>query len=174
MTRFQDYLKAEIFAETFSKIFFSGSAGRAVAVVFAITYGFLSITFGIVFLALKIVFAISKAAVSAYSNSTFRIRGKAFRNLKRSVRKFGDALNVRKGGGWIAFEITGNGLRDGRFSVALAYHRKTGAVRIFRSTRNGQIEFGTDEILRILRRERGFPRPEDFPEFYSNLRIHVL
>lgn len=174
MTRFQDYLKAEIFAETFSKIFFSGPAGRAVAVVFAITYGFFSIMFGIAYLLFRIVSVIVKTVISAYLKSSFRIRGKILRDLKRSVRKFGDRMEIRKGNGWTALEISGNGLRNGGFSVALAYHSKTGAIRIFRSAPDGQFELGTDEILRILRRENGFPRPEDFSEFYSNLRIHVL
>lgn len=174
MTRFQDYLKAEIFAETFSKIFFSGPAGRAVAVVFAITYALFSITFGVVFLSFRIAFAILKAAASAYLNSSFRIRRKTLRSLKRSVRKFGDRMEIRKGNGWTAFEISGNGLRNGGFSVALAHHPKTGAVRVFRSTPNGQLEFEIGEILRILQRGNRFPHFEDFPEFYSNLRTHVL
>ncbi|MFZ3233200.1 MAG: hypothetical protein WA194_06895 [Patescibacteria group bacterium] len=174
MTRFQDYLKAEIFAETFSKIFFSGPAGRAVAVVFAITYGFFSITFGAAYLLFRIFSAVVKTVVSAYLNSSFHIRGKILRDLKSSVRKFGDRMEIRKGDGWTALEISGNGLRDGGFSIALAYHRKTDAVRIFRSMPGGQLELGTDEILRILQRENGFPHPEDFPTVYSNLRTHVL
>lgn len=174
MTRFQDYLKAEIFAETFSKIFFSGPAGRVVAIVFAITYAFFSITFGIAFLLLRIAFAILKTAVSAYLNSSFRIRRKTFRSLKRRVRKFGDRMEIRKGNGWTAFEISGNGLRYGEFAIAFAHHGKTGAVRIFRSAPNGQLELETDDIRRLLQRENGYPRLEDFPEAYSNLRTHVL
>ena len=174
MTRFQDYLKAEIFAETFSKIFFSGSSGRSVALVFAITYAFFSTVFAIVSFFLRIVFAILGSAVSAYLNSRFRSRRKALAKLKRTVREFGDRMEIRKGNGWTAYEIAGIGLRTGDFRIALAHHPKTGAVRIFRSLPEGQNEFSQDEIRPLLDNGAAHARFEDFPPIYRNLRTHVL
>lgn len=174
MASFKDHLKAEIFAETFSKIFFSGPAGRTVAVFFSVFYALLSTAFGAVRLCIKIVFVFLSAFVSAYRNSRFRIRRVAFRNLKRSVRKFGDRMETRRGNGWTAYEISGIGLRTGEFRIALAHHSKTDATRFFRSGRDGQSEMGVDDVRRLLEEGAPFAKLEDFPLVYRNLRTHVL
>lgn len=174
MTRFQDYLKAEIFAETFSKIFFSGSSGRSVAVVFAITYAFFSTVFMIFSFLLGIVFRVLGTIVSTYLNSRFRIRRKAVGNLKRSVRKLGDRMEIRKGNGWNAYEIFGTGLRTGDFRIALVHHPKTGAVRFFKRTSDVQEELDQNDVLRFLGGGATYVRIEDFPLVYRNLRTHVL
>lgn len=174
MASFKDHLKAEIFAETFSKIFFSGTAGRAVAVVFAIFYAAFVTVFSIVFFVFKSVFKTASAIASAYSNSRFGRRRKTERELKRAVRKFGDRLEIREGREWVAYEISGTGFRFGEFRIALAHHSKLGAVRIFRNTENGQDEIAPAEILGYCGRDRGFPRMEDFPAMYENFRNHVL
>lgn len=174
MASFKDHLKAEIFAETFSKIFFSGPAGRTVAIVFSLLYMILSITFTIVSCCLALIFKMLGAVVSAYRSSLFRTRRKAVRDLKRSVRRFGDRMEIRKGNGWTAYEISGIGLRSGDFRIALAHHPETGATRFFRSGTGGQIEIEQERIRGFLRENVAFAEVEDFPILYQNFRTHVL
>lgn len=174
MTRFQDYLKAEIFAETFSKIFFSGSAGRTVAIVFAVAYAVFSTAFGILSFFVGIVFKTISAGYGAYRKSRFHVRRKTYRDLKRSVREFGDRMEIRKGNGWTVYEIAGNGLRTGSFRIALAHHRTTGAVRFFRSSSERQEELENAEIRTLLTDGAVYARLEDFPVVYRNLKTHVL
>lgn len=174
MAGFKDHLKAEIFAQTFSRIFFSGPAGRIVAIVFTIFYVLFAATLAVMALVLKSVFKTFSAIVSAYRNSQFRRRTRAVRELKLAVRKFGDRFETRKGQEWVAYEISGTGFRSGEFSLAFAHHPKSGAVRIFRSTAFGQSEFAAHEILGYCARENGFPRMEDFSTVYRNLRNHFL
>lgn len=174
MASFKDHLKAEIFAETFSKIFFSGPAGRFVAIFFTIAYLFFGTVFTIASFVFKSVSKTLVAAASAYSNSKFGRRRKTARELKRAVRKFGDRLETHKGGDWVAYEISGTGFRFGEFSIALAHHSKTDAVRAFRSTDAGQSEIPAGEILGYCGHAYGFAKAEDFPTVYRNLRNHFL
>lgn len=174
MANFKDHLKAEIFSDTFSRIFFSGPAGRAVAIVFALTYAFFSFAFAVVRTSFRVVLAILAWAVSAYSESTFRKRKKTLGELRRSARKFGDFLRVRKGSEWTAYEISGAGFRSGDFTLALAHHSKTGAVRIFRNSPDGTREFDQEDMRHLPSRSPGCPTIEDFPAVYRHLRTHVL
>lgn len=174
MASFKDHLKAEIFAETFSKIFFSGTAGRIVAIVFAIFYALFAAAFAVIAFVLKSVFKTFLAIASVYRNSQFRRRTRAVRELKLAVRKFGDQFETRKGREWVAYEISGTGFRSGEFSLAFAYRKKSGAVRIFKSAPSGQIEFTAPEILGYCDRDHGFARIEDFSTVYQNLRNHFL
>lgn len=174
MASFKDHLKAEIFAETFSKIFLSGPAGRLVAIVFTICYVAFVTVLSIVFFVFKSVFKTFSAIASAYSNSRFGRRRKTVRELKRVVRKFGDRLEIREGPEWLAYEISGTGFRFGEFKIALAHHSKLGSVRAFKNTGSDQSEIAPAEILGYCGRNRDFPRMEDFPTLYENLRNHFL
>lgn len=174
MASFKDHLKAEIFAETFSKIFFSGTAGRVVAIVFAILYGTFVTMFSIASFLFKSVFKTVSAVASAYSNSKFGRRMRTERELRRTARKFGDRLEIRKGREWMAYEISGTGFRSGEFSIALAHHLKFGVVRTFKNTGADQSEIASSEALGYCGRELGFLKMEDFPILYENLRNHFL
>lgn len=174
MANFKDHLKAEIFSETFSRIFFSGTAGRIVAVVFAITYALVSLVAAIVRTLFGILSAILAKMVSTYLGSQFRKRRKALRELKRKAKKFGDSLAIRRGSQWTAYEISGTGFRRGDFSLALAFHPKTGATRFFLIDNEGQRELDHAEIRPYFTSRSGFPTLENFATVYANLRTHVL
>lgn len=174
MVRFKDYLKAEIFAETFSKIFFSGPAGRAVAIVFAISYFCLSAAVTILSAVFGILWWTLRKILESYLGSGFRIRQKTYAELRKTARKFGDRIERSDSEGWQTATLAGNGLRTGPFILELFHHPQTGSLRAFRTIGNARVEFDFEEMLRYSGKDFGFPKISDVPEFYRNVRTYLL
>lgn len=175
MSRFRDHFRAEIFAETFSKIFFSGPAGRMVALFFALFYGafkfFALVTMGVFSLA----FWFFRRVFGAYRESGYAVRNRTFGELKRVSSRFGDAFERSERDGWHSVTISGTGARHGPFSLRFDLHTPSGAVRVRHADGLGNTEeFGAEEISRLAGRHADFPNVSDFPDFYRNFRTHFL
>lgn len=175
MSRFRDHFRAEIFAETFSKIFFSGPAGRAVALFFALFYGAFKFIALVTVGAFSLAFWFFRTVFGAYRESGYAVRKRAFGELKKDSSRFGDGFERYERDGWLSVSISGTGLRHGPFSLRFDLHPSSGAVRILHSDAHGNTgEFGAEEIARLAGRHADFPSVTDFPGFYRNFRTHFL
>ncbi|MDQ1344125.1 MAG: hypothetical protein QG650_845, partial [Patescibacteria group bacterium] len=91
MSQFRDHLKAEIFSETFSKIFFSGPAGRGVAIMFVLVYGSLKMVVLTAIAAFSFLGWTFGRVLTTYRSTERATAKRAFRELKISALRFGDA-----------------------------------------------------------------------------------
>jgi len=175
MSRFQDHFKAEILAETFSKIFFSGSAGRGIAIAFVLTYGFLKLTLLLAIGILGIAVGTVRTALRKYHGSGYAVRRRAFREMEKRALRFGDAFVSSRRNGWHSVSISGTGARDGPFELRFENHVRSGAVRIFHASPGTvPVEFEFAEILRFSGGVADFPSVAGFPDFYRIVRTHFL
>lgn len=175
MSRFQDHFKAEIFAETFSKLFFSGPWGRSVAFFFVLAYGALKIVLLPLRLAIVLLFASIRFGYACWHESRSRKQKRVFDELRRNAKAFGDEFRNVSERKWRVARISGNGRRIGRFRLELSVRADTEEIRVvFESGTDAEREISTREILSVLNRETPFPDARDFPDFYRNARRHFL
>ncbi|MDQ1343972.1 MAG: hypothetical protein QG650_692, partial [Patescibacteria group bacterium] len=113
--------------------------------------------------------------LTTYRSTERATAKRAFRELKISALRFGDAYESGESGEWNSASISGNGERTGAFVLEFRTRPDSGTVRIFHGTPNGTVrEFGINEMLALSERDSGFPKITDFPTFYRNFRTHFL